>query len=188
MQEKSRVEFVSLAWYVTDVQLEGLCSPYGKVSSIRFEEEPANGKSRGTAQVEFAAPESAASLLRDAATLPLLGGKQPQVRVPPETAPVVTIPATASPLLQRPAEPESQPQRLHAPPGWAPPPWAAGHPPWGGVPGAVEKMQRGEDHRRPPSRRSRSRSREKSRKHKHHKHRRSSRSRSRDKQKPTSAK
>ena len=46
--------FVSnLQWWTTDVELEGLCSEFGRVGSIRFIEDKACGKSRGMAIIDY---------------------------------------------------------------------------------------------------------------------------------------
>lgn len=59
--EPGSAVFVSnLQWWTTDVELEGLASAYGSITSIRFIEDKACGKSRGMAVVEFAEPDAAA--------------------------------------------------------------------------------------------------------------------------------
>ena len=42
-----------LTWWTTDVEVETYCSEYGKVREVTFFAEKSNGKSKGTACVEF---------------------------------------------------------------------------------------------------------------------------------------
>lgn len=52
--DANAVFITNLQWWTTDVELEGICSVYGPVKSVRFIEDRACGKSRGMAVVEFA--------------------------------------------------------------------------------------------------------------------------------------
>lgn len=49
----------NLHWWTTDAALEAAVSEFGPVSSCRFLEERATGKSKGVAVVEFVDTESA---------------------------------------------------------------------------------------------------------------------------------
>ena len=48
-----------LTWWTTDVDVETYCGEYGKVKSTTFFAEKSNGKSKGTACVEFEEPAAA---------------------------------------------------------------------------------------------------------------------------------
>lgn len=56
----SAVFISNLQWWTTDAEVEAACAPYGRVTSIRFIDDKACGKSRGMAIVEFAEPGAAA--------------------------------------------------------------------------------------------------------------------------------
>jgi hypothetical protein len=57
-QEYPAVFISNLTWYTTDVQLEHLCSEYGKVLGIRFIEDKSCGKSRGMCVVDLDSQEA----------------------------------------------------------------------------------------------------------------------------------
>src|SRR6188474_1833488 len=50
----------NLHWWTTDRNVEELCATYGKVKKVRFLEEKTNGKSKGSAFVQFWISEDSA--------------------------------------------------------------------------------------------------------------------------------
>ncbi|KAI7839116.1 hypothetical protein COHA_007121 [Chlorella ohadii] len=63
-QEEGSAVFISnLQWWTTDAELEQLCAAYGRVTSIRFIDDKACGKSRGMAIVEFAEADAASQCI-----------------------------------------------------------------------------------------------------------------------------
>eukprot|EP00873_Tetraselmis_striata_P037890 jgi/Tetstr1/458154/TSEL_044645.t1 len=82
----SAIYIGNLQWWTTDADLEIACSEYGKVVNIRFQEEKTNGKSKGSAIVDFMEPEAAVPC-RDGLHARVINGRNAAVTLHREGGP-----------------------------------------------------------------------------------------------------
>ncbi len=89
-----------LTWWTTDVDVETYCSEYGKVREVTFFAEKSNGKSKGTACVEFE-DANAAKACHDKLIYKRIHGRDLTVKYVPvaaqKTASAVSAMASAKP-------------------------------------------------------------------------------------------
>ena len=74
-----------LTWWTTDVEVETYCSEYGKVREVTFFAEKSNGKSKGTACVEFG-DAAAAKACHDKLIYKRINGRDLTVKYVPVAA------------------------------------------------------------------------------------------------------
>ena len=92
-----------LTWWTTDVEVETYCSEYGKVREVTFFAEKSNGKSKGTACVEFE-DAAAAKACHDKLIYKRINGRDLTVKYVPvaaKTAGGEIRAAAAKPPVQR---------------------------------------------------------------------------------------
>ena len=94
-----------LTWWTTDVEVETYCSEYGTVREVTFFAEKANGKSKGTACVEFATAD-AAKACHDKLIYKRIHGRDLTVKFVPVAAPKTSTsaPSTSAPSAAKPPD------------------------------------------------------------------------------------